>query len=378
MIVAVVVAAGRGQRFGQQVPKQYQRLDHRTVLRASLEAMTAVPIKRLYVVLRDGDARWPGYTQIAGVPVHTVTGGEQRVDSVRNALIAMRSDVDDDAAVLVHDAARPLVTAQELAALVNAYDPDHGALLALPVTDTLKASAEGRVANTTDRSGLWRALTPQMFRVGALRKALASAGSNTTDEASAMEQSGYRPVLVHGSSQNIKITHEQDLLMARKLSAAGLPSRTGNGFDVHAFGPGDHVILGGVRIDHSQGLVAHSDGDVLLHAVCDGLLGAAALGDIGQHFPPSDEAWAGADSRHLLRCCHRLLNDNGHRVLHVDATLICERPKIGPHATEMRQNIADDLGLEMTQVSVKATTTERLGFTGRGEGIAAMASITVC
>lgn len=378
MTIAIVVAAGSGQRFGNAVPKQYCLLDHRTVLRASIEALTAIPLDRIVVVLRDQDPHWPGWEQVNGVPIEVVAGGAERVDSVRNALLALDGKVAPDTPILVHDAARPLVPEDDLKALLEAYEPKHGALLATPVTDTLKREVSGRSKVTQPRRGLWRALTPQMFSLQLLKTALDGADSSTTDEASAVEAIGRQPVLVPGQAINLKITHSQDLDMARRLAgnANGI-SRTGTGFDVHRFGPGTHVVLGGVCIEHDQGLEAHSDGDVLLHAICDALLGAAALGDIGQHFPPSDTKWAGADSRDLLRACHRLLSEQGSHVVHVDATVICERPKVAPHALAMRTHVAADLELALNQVSIKATTTERLGFTGRGEGIAAMANVTV-
>ena len=278
----------------------------------------------------------------------------------------------------MHDAARPLVTRADLVKLIAAARSEHGALLATPVTDTLKDGPEGLVQRTVPRAGLWRALTPQAFPFDVLRDALRQAGPDVTDEASAVEALGRKPRLVAGSAANIKITRAEDLDLARRLlGTAPARVRVGSGYDVHRFGDGDFVTLGGVAIAHTQGLLAHSDGDVLLHAICDALLGAAALGDIGHHFPPEDERWRGADSRDLLRRTIDLLAEREVRPVHIDATVIAERPRLKPHIAAMQRHIAADTGLDLTQVSIKATTTEGLGFAGRGEGIAAQAVATV-
>jgi 2-C-methyl-D-erythritol 2,4-cyclodiphosphate synthase len=277
----------------------------------------------------------------------------------------------------VHDAARPCLPAADLAALLDALaDAPHGALLALPIVDTVKRAADdGTVAATIPRGGLWRAQTPQAFRLSRLLEAL-QRSADATDEASAIEALGEGPRLVVGSPDNLKITAPGDLAPAVRQLGGGSSMnspRVGFGTDVHAFGPGDHVWLGGVRIAHDHGLIAHSDGDVLLHALCDALLGAAGLGDIGQHFPDSDPAWKGVASIGFLRHVLALLRERGWGVVNVDLTLIGEAPRLSPHRDAIRSHLAAELGLAPDCVNLKATTTERLGFTGRREGIAAQA-----
>jgi 2-C-methyl-D-erythritol 2,4-cyclodiphosphate synthase/2-C-methyl-D-erythritol 4-phosphate cytidylyltransferase len=317
---------------------------------------------------------------VAGeVRLRTVVGGARRCDSVRWALKAI--DAPPDAWVLVHDAARPCVSAEEIDALIAAvaHDAD-GGLLAAPVADTLKRADEAqRVVKSPPREGLWRALTPQMFRLGLLREALdaaQAAGREPTDEAQAVEWLGKSPLLVAGSASNLKVTTPADLKLAAAVLAKGeatMDLRTGSGFDVHAFGPGETVMLGGVRIPWKQGVVAHSDGDVLLHALTDALLGAAGLGDIGQHFPDSDPRWRGAASTQFVQHAVRLLAERGWRVVNADLTLLAEGPRIAAHRDAIRASIAAALGVAADVVNLKATTTEKLGFLGRAEGLAAQA-----
>jgi 2-C-methyl-D-erythritol 2,4-cyclodiphosphate synthase len=287
--------------------------------------------------------------------------------------------------VLVHDAARPCITRAEIDALLDACAAEAaGGLLAAPLADTLKrADDAGRVAATPPRDGLWRALTPQMFRLGLLRQALRAAndaGREPTDEAQAVEWLDESPRLVAGSAGNIKITTAADLtIAAAQLAPQGavMDLRTGSGFDVHAFGPGDAVVLGGVRIPWTQGVKAHSDGDVLLHALTDALLGAGGLGDIGQHFPDTDPRWRGADSTQFVRHAMDLLAAQGWRLLNADLTLLAEAPRINPHRAAIVECIAAALGVAREQVNLKATTTEKLGFLGRAEGLAAQAVVLI-
>jgi 2-C-methyl-D-erythritol 4-phosphate cytidylyltransferase/2-C-methyl-D-erythritol 2,4-cyclodiphosphate synthase len=291
---------------------------------------------------------------------------------------AQLADPDADPWVLVHDAARPCLPRQDLARLLAALDeaPD-GALLAARIVDTVKrAGADGRVTATVAREGLYRAQTPQAFRLRRLAAALAAA-PGATDEASAMEAAGAKPRLVAGSVENIKVTEPGDLGLAARLlgeKTMGQP-RIGFGIDVHAFGPGDHVWLGGERIAYGRGVVAHSDGDVLLHALCDALLGAAGLGDIGQHFPDSDPAYRGVASVELLRATLARVRAAGFALVNADLTLLGEAPRIAPHRESIRARLALELGLPVARVNLKATTTERLGFLGRGEGLAAEAAV---
>jgi 2-C-methyl-D-erythritol 2,4-cyclodiphosphate synthase/2-C-methyl-D-erythritol 4-phosphate cytidylyltransferase len=373
-------AAGHGRRMGAHdgLPKQYLPLAGRTVIEHALAPFLADPAcLGAIVALAAGDAVFGSLAVARDPRVMTVTGGRERRDSVCAGLAALASRAEGDPWVLVHDAARPCLPATDLTALLAslAQSPD-GALLAVAVVDTLKRSgADGAVDATVSRAGLWRAQTPQAFRLARLAEALAR-HPTATDEASAVEALGDRPRLVAGSPDNLKITAPADLAPAeRQLGGRTtmIAQRIGFGTDVHAFGPGDHVWLGGVRIAHDRGLVAHSDGDVLLHALCDALLGAAGLGDIGQHFPDSDPRWKGVASDGFLRHVLALLRERGLAPVNVDLTLIGEAPRLSPHRDAIRAHLAAELGLAHDCVNVKATTTERLGFTGRREGLAAQA-----
>ena len=388
---AIVPAAGRGARFSSStadgLPKQYAPLAGATVIEWSLRALLAEQrVQAVVVALAPGDEHWPGIAAKLDSPkLLTTLGGANRQDSVINGLdfLADRAAADDW--VLVHDAARPCLSAADLGALLDAVEgsagaPDiAGAVLAAPVVDTVKRELGDHVA-TVDRQGLWRALTPQVFAFASLRHALkeaTAAGIEVTDEAQAIERMGLRPKLVQGSPFNVKVTRAADLAVAAsvlKLSEA-MPMRVGQGFDVHAFGEGDHVMLGGVRIAHSKGIVAHSDGDVVIHALCDALLGAMGDGDIGQHFPDSDPRYRGADSRVFLRAVAARMQAAGLKLINADVTVLAESPRIGAHRAAMAATLAADLGTSAQLVNIKATTTERLGFIGRGEGLAAMASV---
>jgi 2-C-methyl-D-erythritol 2,4-cyclodiphosphate synthase len=289
----------------------------------------------------------------------------------------------------VHDAARPWLSAADLGALLDAVGAGSvrpvgratcsGAVLAAPIVDTVKRELGDHVA-TVDRQGLWRALTPQVFAFAELRHALkeaALAGIAVTDEAQAVERMGLRPTLVQGSPFNVKVTRPEDLIVAARIlkMTEDTPMRVGQGFDVHAFGAGDHVVLGGVRIAHPKGVVAHSDGDVVIHALCDAVLGAMGDGDIGQHFPDSDPRYRGADSRVFLRVVAKRMQAAGLKLINADVTVLAEAPRIAAHRAAMAANLSADLGVSPQLINIKATTTERLGFIGRGEGLAALASV---
>jgi 2-C-methyl-D-erythritol 4-phosphate cytidylyltransferase/2-C-methyl-D-erythritol 2,4-cyclodiphosphate synthase len=313
-----------------------------------------------------------------------VRGGARRQDSVHAGLEALQAEAP--ASVLIHDAARPFVDAALIDRVIAGLDSHPGALPCLPITDTLKRSSHGLVAETVDRDQLWCAQTPQGFRFDAILAAHRAAARNTsrefTDDASVAEWFGLDVALVEGSEENRKLTTAEDLRIAdESLQKGSSPARgtirVASGYDVHAFGPGDAVMLCGVSIPHAKKLTGHSDADVALHALTDALLGAIGAGDIGVHFPPSDERWRGAASEHFLKHAARLVRERRGEIVHVDITLICEAPHIGPHRDAMRTRLAEMLGLDMTQISVKATTNEGLGFIGRGEGIAAMATATV-
>jgi 2-C-methyl-D-erythritol 4-phosphate cytidylyltransferase/2-C-methyl-D-erythritol 2,4-cyclodiphosphate synthase len=305
-----------------------------------------------------------------------VAGGETRQQSVLAGLEHLKDDPPD--IVLIHDAARALVDAQTISSVIKALTAADGALPVLAAADTLKRISNDRVDATLPRDGIGMAQTPQGFHFEKILHAhRAARDTNFTDDAAIAEHAGLSVRAVPGSRFNFKLTTPEDFLMAEALLAQTGTVRTGMGFDVHRFGPGDHVWLCGIRVPHTHGLIGHSDADVGLHALTDAILGAAALGDIGQHFPPTDERWRGAPSQTFLSHAAKLISDAGGRVEHVDLTLICEQPKIGPHRDAMTARIAELLALDRARVSVKATTTEGLGFTGRNEGIAAQAVATV-
>jgi 2-C-methyl-D-erythritol 4-phosphate cytidylyltransferase / 2-C-methyl-D-erythritol 2,4-cyclodiphosphate synthase len=379
--VALVVAAGTGQRFGSDVPKQYLPLAGGSVLRRAVAAFLHHPrIDGVQVVIAKGQDDL--YAQaIDGLSLLApVAGGPTRQSSVRLGLERMAADPPDQ--VLVHDAGRPLVSAAVIDRVLDALDCGTAAIAAVPVTDTLKrmkiaAGGLPTIGETVDRSGLWAAQTPQGFPFAPLLDVHRRFAERTaTDDAALFEAAGLPVALVPGEPDNIKVTMADDLARAERL--LGLPDvRTGLGYDVHAFGAGDHVMLCGVRVPHDRGVIAHSDGDVGLHALTDALLGAIGAGDIGQHFPPSDPRWRGASSDRFLRHAADLVAARGGRITNVDVTVVCERPKIGPHRDAMVTRMAAILGIAPDRVSVKATTSERLGFTGRSEGLAAQAIATL-
>lgn len=377
--VALIVAAGSGERFGGAVPKQYRDLAGIPILRRSVLAYRHCPsITSLRVVINP-EHRSRYEEAVAGLDLPPpVAGGRDRQSSVLNGLEALAQERAPDR-VLIHDAVRPLVQPATIEGVVRALDNRDGAIAAVPVTDTLKRGEDRTIVETVERAGLWRAQTPQGFRFAPILAAhRETAGIGLTDDAALFERSGRPVALVPGSEDNLKVTTEDDLHRAeRLLGRGGADIRTGSGFDVHRFGAGDHVMLCGVRIPHPHGLMGHSDADVGLHALTDALLGAVAAGDIGQHFPPSDERWRGAASDRFVRHAANLVRRMEGDIRHVDVTLICQSPKIGPHRDAMRDRLADLLGIARDRVSVKATTTEGLGFAGRGEGIAAQAIATV-
>lgn len=377
LCAALIVAAGHGVRAGEGLPKQYRDLAGRPVLRRSAEAFAGHPaIGRVQVVIGPEHRQlYDAAMQGLDLPA-PVDGGETRQESVRLGLETLASA--RPSLVLIHDAARPMVSAETITATVAALETADGALPILPASDTLKRMREGRVEATLPRESVGLAQTPQGFRFDKILHAHRAAhGTTFTDDASIAEHAGLHVVAVAGSRLNVKLTTPEDFVMAEALLAQIGSVRTGQGFDVHRLGPGDHVWLCGLKIPHTHGLIGHSDADVGLHALTDALLGAAALGDIGQHFPPSEERWRGAPSHLFLAHAAELIGARRGRIEHVDVTLICERPKIAPHREAMAAKIAELLKLDVGRVSVKATTTEGLGFTGRGEGIAAQAIATV-
>ena len=377
---AIIVAAGAGSRAGQGQAKQWRVLAGRPVLAWSARALIEAGAARVVVVIPAGDEALAADALVGLSGWATTPGGATRAQSVIAGLAALY-DQPADCVVLVHDAARPFVRAEHVRTLTRALAAADGAIPALPVADTLKRGEGGAVAGTVSRAGLWRAQTPQAFRLGRLRDAYAAWPADAgepTDDAAVMEAAGGRVALAPGDPMLMKLTYPEDFAMAERLAAPAAPSmRIGQGFDAHRFGPGDHVWLCGVRIPHDRTLIGHSDADAGLHALTDALLGAIGDGDIGDHFPPSDPQWKGADSGVFLRHAADLVRARGGRIANVDVTLICERPKVKPHRQAMRARLAELLDLPLDRVSVKATTTEAMGFTGREEGLAAQAVAAV-
>ncbi|HYE48600.1 MAG TPA: bifunctional 2-C-methyl-D-erythritol 4-phosphate cytidylyltransferase/2-C-methyl-D-erythritol 2,4-cyclodiphosphate synthase [Azospirillaceae bacterium] len=376
--IALIVAAGSGARFGADLPKQYLPLAGKAVLRRSVEAFLRHPLVTGVRVVINPDHRALYDAALAGLDLpEPVAGGATRQASVLNGLEALRDQGPE--LVLVHDGARPLVDAATITRVVEALAGAPAAIAATPLADTLKRGRDGLVAATVDRSLLWRARTPQGFRYRDILAAHRSvAGMDLTDDAAVAEEVGLDVRLVPSNPDNLKVTHADDLRRAERLIMMELGDvRVGQGFDVHRFTDGDHVMLCGVRVPHDAALEGHSDADVGLHALTDAILGELSAGDIGKHFPPTDPKWRGADSGMFLRHAAGLVRERGGVIAHVDVTLVCERPKVGPHRDAMAARMAELLEIDVSRVSVKATTTEGLGFTGRREGIAAQAACTL-
>jgi 2-C-methyl-D-erythritol 4-phosphate cytidylyltransferase / 2-C-methyl-D-erythritol 2,4-cyclodiphosphate synthase len=371
-VMAILLAAGSGSRFGGAVAKQYLELQGKPVLRHAAEALLAEGgvAAILPVVAAGEEARVAA--MLDGLPiVQPVVGGATRAASVRAGLAALAARAPD--AVLVHNAARPVVPRGTVPALLEALRSAPGAIPAQPVTDTLKRGLDGLVEATVPRAGLYRAQTPQAFRYAALCAAHAG-GAEGTDDAELLERMSQAVALVPGSERNVKITYPEDL---DRVTVSHLVPRVGTGFDVHRLVEGRPLIVCGVTIPHSRGLDGHSDADVGIHALCDAIYGALGEGDIGAHFPPSEAEWKDADSARFLVHAAARISARGGRLVNADVTLIAERPKFRPHVEAMRARLAELLGVEVSRIGVKATTTERLGFAGREEGIAAQAAVSV-
>lgn len=368
-LTALIVAAGRGTRVGGDVPKQFRTIAGKPVLRWAVEAMQRHPsVQAVSVAIGEG-YQAEAEQALAGLPpVRLVTGGPERADSVRAGLAEAEGN-----AILVHDAARPFCPSHVIDRLVQALEFFEGAAPVLAVGDTL-ARGDGELRDPVDRSGLVRVQTPQAFRLAALREAYGRwSGDSPTDETTVVRAAGMRVAAVEGDLALEKLTTSGDLERAEAMLAARFIARTGMGYDVHRFAGDGPIMMGGLPVPHPRGLSGHSDADVVLHALTDALLGAAGLGDIGVHFPPSDDRWKAASSDIFLAHAAGLIRERGGIIDHVDCTVICEEPKVGPHRSAMRERVAAILGLGTDQVSIKATTTEGLGFTGRREGIAAQA-----
>ena len=372
-VTALIVAAGSGQRLGGGVPKQYRELAGKPVLRWAVEAMRAHPaVRDVRVVIGQGQDALAS-AALDGLDVGAlVTGGAERADSVRAGLEAVRGD-----AVLVHDAARPFCPPAVIDRLIAPLEFFDGAAPVLAVGDTL-ARAATELLEPVDRTGMVRVQTPQAFRLASLKAAYDQwSGPAPTDESTVLRAAGMRVAAVEGDPALEKLTTSADWDRAERTLASSLIPRTGMGFDVHAFeGPGP-LMMGGIELPSQRGLAGHSDADVVLHTITDALLGAAALGDIGQHFPPSDPQWKGASSDRFLAFAAQRVRERGGIIDHVDCTIICEEPKVGPHRERMRERVAAIVGIAVGSVSIKATTTEGMGFTGRREGIAAQAVVNI-
>ncbi len=377
-IAVLVVAAGKGERAGTELPKQYERLAGKPMLRRTVEAFAAL----------FSDSKWPvlvvigaGQTELAAQALAglslppPVTGGATRQESVRLGLEALAKDAPDF--VLIHDAARPLISRKVIGDVVAALEGGaDGALPMIAASDTLRRAGNDGRWSLVARENLYRAQTPQGFVYAKIAAAhRMHAGTEVTDDVALAELAGMKVQMVEGEEKNIKVTRKQDFALAESLIGADV--RTASGYDVHKFKEGDHIWLCGLKVPHSHGLEGHSDADVGLHAITDALLGCIGEGDIGQHFPPTDARWKDAPSWKFLDHAANLVAARGGVISHVDVTIICERPKVGPHRDAMKAKIAEILKIEEARVSVKATTTEGLGFTGRREGIAAQAIATV-
>ncbi len=366
---AIIVAAGRGQRAGGGVPKQWRALGGQRVADWTIDRFKGLVDHIVLVLAEDDTSAWE---EFSATDLILASGGSDRAGSVLSGLRALEAHSVEK--VLIHDVARPCVSARVIRDVLVALDAHPAAAPGLAVTDALWTGDGLVVTGTQDRSALYAAQTPQGFHYGAITAAHASHPGGAADDVEVARAAGIDVAIVPGDADNLKITRPEDFERAEHIMGMNMDVRLGNGYDVHRFGDGDHVILCGVIVPHSRGLQGHSDADVGMHAVTDAIYGALARGDIGQHFPPSDPQWKGAASEIFLRHAVELAGQMGYAISNVDCTLICEYPKIGPHADAMRAKMAQIMGLRTDQVSVKATTSERLGFTGRSEGIASLAT----
>lgn len=366
---AIIVAAGRGQRAGGGIPKQWRALAGRRVADWTIDRFRG-QVDHIVLVLSEEDQK--AWAEFEGSDLILAKGGHDRAGSVRSGLSALRSLAVQR--VLIHDVARPCVQKQTIQQVLTALDTYPATAPGLAVTDALWTGDGVLVTGMQDRTGLFAAQTPQGFHYDAIFAAHAAHPGGAADDVEVARAAGLDTAIVPGDADNIKITRPEDFIRVERILGKAMDVRLGNGYDVHRFGDGDHVILCGIKVPHDRGLQGHSDADVGMHAVTDAIYGALAQGDIGQHFPPSDPQWKGAASKIFLRHAVELAGKMGYRISNVDCTLVCEYPKIGPHAPAMRDEMARIMGLRTDQVSVKATTSERLGFTGRSEGIAALAT----
>ena len=378
-IAVIIVAAGRGARAGTEAPKQYEKICGKAVLDHTIKAVSSSQnITAILPVIHKDDHELYEQLSHKNLALRPIIGGKTRQESVMNGLLALKDDTPDY--VLIHDAARPFITKGTIQRLIDGLDSGVNALLpAVPVVDTIKRAEKGVIKQTVDRTALFAVQTPQAFNYAEILEAHNKAPhQNFTDDAAVFEHFGGKVSIVDGDEGNFKITRPEDFQKATNLMMMQLADvRVGSGYDVHRFDTGDHVWLGGVKIPHTQTLKGHSDADVALHALTDAILAAISEGDIGTHFPPSDEQWRGAPSHIFLEKARQLVAQKDGMIAHVGICIICEKPKIGPHKDIMREKVSELLQIEIDRVSVQATTTEKLGFTGREEGIACQATATV-
>lgn len=369
---AIIVAAGRGTRAGGTLPKQWQMLRGQSVISHTFNALRTYVDEICVVLHPDDEDLWRTTGLVAD---HVTLGGATRDASVRAGLDALAAQAPDR--VLIHDAARPLVSGAIIQAVISALDTYRAAAPALAVTDALWTGENGLVNGTQNRDGLFRAQTPQGFHFSDIHQAHKDLTSPAADDVAVARAAGLDVAIIKGEERNLKITTTDDFDRANNMLGCDMDVRCGNGYDVHRFGEGDHVWLCGIKVPHGRSLQGHSDADVGMHAVTDAIYGALGMGDIGQHFPPSDPQWKGAQSHIFLRHAVALAAENGYKISNVDCTLVCEYPKVGPHQRAMKDALAAIMGIGADRISVKATTSERLGFTGREEGIAAIATATL-
>lgn len=375
-ITAIIVAAGRGTRAGNGIPKQYRKIKSKHIIHHTIDAILAhKKINNVICVIHKDDIRL--YNDIASKINDTrlskaILGGKTRSESVFNGLKSTSSDY-----VLIHDGARPCLPISALNRLIDGLRVNDACFLALPVVDTLWSISNARITKNVPRDTVWRAQTPQAFKLSTIYNAYKNIDQPGTDDVAIAHAAGIKVKPIIGSEKNIKITNPEDFSLAEQYIGNKMDIRVGNGFDVHALGIGSYVILNGIKIPHIKSLIGHSDADVAMHAITDAIFGGLCEGDIGQWFPPTDETWKNASSDVFLKKAVELCEEQSYLINHIDCTIICETPKIGPYAQKMQENIAEITNISVSQISIKATTTEQLGFTGRNEGIAAQATATL-